>query len=214
MKTKVLLLGAALAMTTAIASAQTYSSNVVGYVNVDLVPGWNLIANPLDAGEGANTVQTLLSGVPAGTAVYKMVDGGYQILSYVYDDLFEEYSWVGEDQSLAPGEGVFINVPEAATVTFVGEVVVGNHSVDIPAGWSIVSNPIPVAGTVSTLGLESVVEVGDSIYKYNNGYEISSYVYDDLFEEYGWNNNLSIAVGEAFFINKATPATWTKTFEF
>ena len=50
MKTKVLLLGAALAMTTAIASAQTYSSNVVGYVNVDLVPGWNLIANPLDAG--------------------------------------------------------------------------------------------------------------------------------------------------------------------
>ena len=72
MKTKVLLLGAALAMTTAIASAQTYSSNVVGYVNVDLVPGWNLIANPLDAGvdgEGydMNSLSVLFPNVPVGT---------------------------------------------------------------------------------------------------------------------------------------------------
>ena len=71
MKTKVLLLGAALAMTTAIASAQTYSSNVVGYVNVDLVPGWNMIANPLSA--ATNTLELLTA--PVGSVAYKFVNG-------------------------------------------------------------------------------------------------------------------------------------------
>ena len=222
MKTKVLLLGAALAMTTAIASAQTsaiasaqtYSSNVVGYVNVDLVPGWNLIANPLDAGvdgEGndMNTLSSLLSNVPVGTAAYKYVDGTY--ISSEYSELMGYAYWT-DDFSLKPGEGVFLNIDSAATVTFVGEVVVGNHSVDIPAGWSIISNPIPVAGTVSTLGLDSIVEVGDSIYIYDNGYIPSEY--SELMGYTFWTEDFNISVGQAFFINKANPATWTKTFEF
>ena len=224
MKTKVLLLGAALAMTTAIASAQTYSSNVVGYVNVDLVPGWNLIANPLDAGvdgEGydMNSLSVLFPNVPVGTTVSKYTDGTFNTSTYsevTIPGLGTVESW-SSDFTVYPGEGVFVNIPEAATVTFVGEVVVGNHSVDIPAGWSIISNPIPVGGAVSALGLDSVVEIGDSISIYDNGYVSSTYsevTIPGLGTVESWSNDFEIAVGQAFFINKANPSTWTKTFEF
>ena len=216
MKTKVLLLGAALAMTTAIASAQTYSSNVVGYVNVDLVPGWNLIANPLDAGvDGEGNDMNSLS-VLFPNSIY---DNGYVSSTYsevTIPGLGTVESW-SSDFTVYPGEGVFVNIPEAATVTFVGEVVVGNHSVDIPAGWSIISNPIPVGGAVSALGLDSVVEIGDSISIYDNGYVSSTYsevTIPGLGTVESWSNDFEIAVGQAFFINKANPSTWTKTFEF
>ncbi|NCC84734.1 MAG: hypothetical protein EOM03_11500, partial [Clostridia bacterium] len=76
MKTKVLLVGAALAVTAVTASAETiYSSNVVGYVNLDLVAGWNMVANPLDA--GVNTLNNLMQGVPNATQVFKFVSGGW-----------------------------------------------------------------------------------------------------------------------------------------
>ena len=219
MKTKVLLLGAALTMTTAIASAQTYSSNVVGYVNVDLVPGWNMIANPLDAGE-ANTLELITA--PVGSSAYKFVNGSYLGATRLTDELGDY--WDPMDISFNPGEGAFINIAgtEPVTVTFVGECVVGNHSIDLPAGWSLVGNPIPTAGAIidgiDTLELDSVVAPGDAIYLFDA--KTQGYVsYNRLEDETGgywdpYDVNLDIPVGQGFFINKAKASTWTRTFEF
>ena len=72
-------------------------------------------------------------------------------------------------------------------------------------------------GTVSALGLDSVVEIGDSISIYDNGYVSSTYsevTIPGLGTVESWSNDFEIAVGQAFFINKANPSTWTKTFEF
>lgn len=209
MKTKVLLIGAALGLAVGSASADTvFSSNVVGYVNLDLVPGWNLIANPLDA--GVNTLEALIQGVPDGTVVMKFQNGAFTTTSD-YDELFEEW---GVNYEINPGEGFFINVPEAVTVTFVGEVKAGTHSVAIPAGWSMVGSPTPVAGTLDEIGFVGpVVEDGDSVMAWNpvaQAYALSN-SYDELFEEWGFDQ--TVAVGEAFFVNKANASTWTRTFE-
>lgn len=209
MKTKVLLVGAALAVTAVTASADTiYSSNVVGYVNLDLVPGWNMIANPLDA--GVNTLEALIQGVPDGTSVMKFKDGGFTALS-TYDELFEEW---GVNYEINPGEGFFINVSEATTVTFVGEVKAGNHTVTIPAGWSMVGSPTPVAGTLAAIGFVGpVVEDGDSVMAWNPAAQAYTPMnsYDELFEEWGFDQ--TVDVGGAFFVNKASASTWTRAFE-
>ena len=205
MKTKVLLIGAALGLAVATASADAvYSSNVVGYVNVDIVAGWNMIANPLDSGN--NVLSNVIPTAPYNTAVYKMVNGAYQITSFDED----EEAWL-DDFTLNPGEGVFVNTPEAFTVTFVGEVKAGTHSVELPAGWSIVSSPTPVAGSLSEIGLSSAVDFNDAVYQFTpNGYNIS--VYDE--DEEDWYGDVeNIAVGEAFFMKKANASTWTRTFE-
>ncbi|MCX7872360.1 MAG: hypothetical protein N2487_03660, partial [Verrucomicrobiae bacterium] len=75
MKTKAILLAAAVAVAGAVAvKAQTvYSVNVVGYVNVTLYPGFNLIANPLNTTN--NTIASLLPNVPGGTMLFKYVPG-------------------------------------------------------------------------------------------------------------------------------------------
>lgn len=209
MKTKVLLVGAALAVTAVTASAASiYSSNVVGYVNLDLVKGWNLVANPLDA--GVNTLEALIQGVPDGTAVMKFQNGSFTALSG-YDEMFEAWEI---DYTINPGEGFFINVPEACTVTFVGEVKAGNHSVTIPAGWSMVGSPTPVAGTLADIGFVGpVVGDGDSVMAWNPTAQRYNSVngYDELFE--AWEFDQTVAVGEAFFVNKASTSTWTRAFE-
>jgi hypothetical protein len=206
MKTKVLLIGAALGLAVATASADAvYSSNVVGYVNIDITTGWNMIANPLDSGN--NVLSSLIPNAPYNTSVYKMVNGAYQITTFDED----EEAWYPEDFTLNPGEGVFINAPEAFAITFVGEVKAGTHSVELPAGWSIVSSPTPVAGSLSEIGLASAVEYNDAVYQFTpNGYNIS--IYDE--DEEDWYGDVeNIAVGEAFFMKKANASTWTRTFE-
>ena len=208
MKTKVLLIGSPWLGSWLGSDDTVFSSNVVGYVNLDLVPGWNMIANPLDA--GVNTLEALIQGVPDGTSVMKFQDGGFTTASN-YDELFEAWEF---DYSINPGEGFFINVPEACTVTFVGEVKAGTHSVAIPAGWSMAASPTPVAGTLDEIGFAApVVEDGDSVMAWNpakQGYNTMNN-YDELFE--AWEFDQTVDVGEAFFVNKASASTWTRTFE-
>lgn len=212
MKTKVLLIGAALGLAVATASADAvYSSNVVGYVNVDLVAGWNMIANPLDSGN--NMLSSVIAEAPLGTTAYKFVDGNYVISKYDYDEDEEMDMW-SKDYSLNPGEGVFVNAPEAFTITFVGEVKAGFHSVPLPAGWSMVASPTPVAGDLDEINLTSAVDLGDAVYKYENGnYTISKYDYDEDEEMDMWSKVVNVGVGEAFFLKKAEASVWTRGFE-
>lgn len=209
MKTKVLLVGAALAVTAVTASAETiYSSNVVGYVNLDLVAGWNMVANPLDA--GVNTLNNLMQGVPNATQVFKFASGGWMNGSS-YDAEFEEWSI---DYEINPGEGMFVKVNEPCTITFVGEVKAGAHSVDLPAGWSMVASPTPVAGTLADIGLTApAVSNADQVFAWNPAAQsyLAGNSYDEEFDE--WSSVQTIGVGEAFLIKKSAATTWTRNFE-
>ncbi len=210
MKTKLLILTAAVAVAGAIAvKAQTvYSVNVVGYVNVTLAPGFNLIANPLNTTN--NTIGSLLPGIP-GLTVYKYISGSYANWS------FDEYDlvWYPNDKAtLNPGEGAFVFNPTATNivVTFVGEVLQGLLTNDIPVGYSIRSSMVPQTGTINDI-LQLQGEPGDTIYKYKietKNYE--SYTFDE-FELVWYPDSPVINVGEAFFLNRFTkPTQWIRNF--
>jgi len=219
MRTKTLLLTAALSVA-GIASSMAqavYSVNAVGYVNTDLVPGFNLISNPLDNKTG-NTVQNLfgtgLQGtIPNGTTVYTFVNGGFRVAQY--DDLDGAFGGEAATDVVAPGSGVFVrNVGSTPMrVTFVGEVPQGNLSHPIPVGFSIQASEVPQAGTANALGL--VGQPNDQYYGYNEATQSFDFVslFDDL--DNAWNPALpTLAVGEAFmYQSRATaPRAWTRTF--
>jgi hypothetical protein len=208
MRTKALFVAAAFVAAGIVSSmAQVYSVNVVGYVNKVLTPGYNLIANPLET--TANRVEELFAGKEVDLmSVYKYVAGtGYTIANYSAD--------LGEWDNtftIDPGEGVFVYTPEEVTVTFVGEITEGAKVNNLPTGWSMKSSMIPQGGALSALGY--VVADLDSVYIYNNtatppGYVISNYS-ADLGE---WDNGEPVLeVGDAFFLFKATPGSWERTF--
>lgn len=213
MRTKTLVLTAAVGVAgVATTMAQVYSVNAVGYVNTTLKPGFNMIANPLDNKAG-NKVGDLFAGVPDGTTLFKFTAGAYENPN-AYDSLFG--GWGDAAQTLAPGEGVFLQLPPGSdkTVTFVGEVLQGNLVTALPAGFAMVSSKVPQTGKLST-DLKYPAADGDNVYTYApvGGYTI--YAFDSLFG--GWTKDgnpeePTIAVGQAFWSQKVAAGSWVRDF--
>jgi hypothetical protein len=204
MRTKTLLLSAVLGAALVVAAtAQTpvYSVNVVGYVNVTLVPGFNLIANPLVA--QTNTVPELFKGVPNGTVVYKFDPAtGYVANNYNFG------KWGQPSMTVVPGEGVFVKNPTQTNIviTFVGEVMTGALSNNITAGFQILSSQVPQAGQLDT-DLKLPVANGESAYLFVNGaYVVHNYNFGK------WNKAPVVDVAQAFFFKAAAAKTWTRDF--
>jgi hypothetical protein len=125
-----------------------YSTNIVGYVNITVAPGYNLLANPLSAGvtNGANEIMTPIDG----EQILTWNGGGYNFV--MYSSIFGGWIDFGEDPaldvpSLPPGKGFFFFNPSTATnVTFVGTVVPGPSStncLNLPRGYSLLGSPLP-----------------------------------------------------------------------
>src|SRR5688500_8683499 len=221
MRTKTLLLTAALSVA-GIASSMAqavYSVNAVGYVNVDLVPGFNLISNPLDNKTG-NTVQNLFGTgiqgtIPNTTTVYTFVNGGFRISQY--DELDGVFGGEAANDVVAPGNGVFVRNPSNASirVTFVGEVKQGPLSHPIPVGFSIQASEVPQAGVVSSAEMGLQGQVGDSITLWNEASQSFNFTsqFDELDQD--WNPVLPpLAVGDAFMYRNGgtTARAWARTF--
>jgi hypothetical protein len=228
MRTKALLLTAALAAAGVSTSvAQVYSVNAVGYVNLTLPVGFSMVANPLNAGTGNNTVAKLfapanLSAAPANCRVYvyNNATGGYGTATFQP----ATGTWTGTTASaeILPGDGVFFENRTAAplTATFVGEVMQGPLSTPIPQGFSIKSSQVPQAiDPDSATQLPNAAErfpggtTGDRVYRYNpatGGY--TTYSWQNALNAY--NPSLpTFNVGEAFFVQRAGAATaWARTF--
>jgi hypothetical protein len=207
MRTKTLITSAVLGMAGAAAlQAQVYSVNAVGYINVEVVPGFNLIANQLNASD--NTIPSLLAGVPEGTSVYKFDPAsGYSIYTLDFGD------WgAGNTVELTPGDGFWIRNPgaEPFVVTFVGEVPQGTLNVDLVEGFNLVSSMVPQAGAVTTdLGLPA--DEGNAVYVFSpeTGYGISAVDFG------AWSpSEPTVGVGEGFWVRVAAgnAGTWTRDF--
>ena len=208
MRTKTLLLSAAVGAAGLLAaSAQVYSVNSVGYINLTVPPGFSMIANQLKT--TADKLSDILPSPPDGTQVLSWNGTGF--VSYDFIGALSVWSPNG-DLQLKPGEGVFIRNPTAAnfTVTLVGEVPQGSDSNStIPAGFSIRSSTVPMAGDlVANMGLPAVD--GDQILKWSG----TGYVSFDFIGALGvWSpSNPSVAVGESFFAKKSAPVAWNRNF--
>jgi len=209
MRTKTLLLAAALTAA-GIASIQAqsnvYSINVVGYANVTIpANAFGLIANPLN--NTNNTIGNLIANPSPGTKFYKY-NGGYTVYTFDADDLV----WTPDaNATLAPGEGGFVRNfgGTPMTLTFVGEVLQGNLTNNVPNGYSIRSSKVPQTGGVTSL-LNYQPAPGDKVYKYAGGYTVHTFDADDLV----WTpSEPVINVGESFFSLRFSGGTdWVRTF--
>jgi hypothetical protein len=230
MRIKAIILSAAFgAVGIATSMGQVYSQNGVGYYNLDLPMGFSMIANQLNI-TGGNTLDAILPNVPVGTTVAKF-DSSAQ--SFLPDDTFYGTGWFDaafqpSTTTLDPGEGAFINMAEAGTVTFVGEIPQGEGatalSTTIPPLFSILSALTPQAASLAATGLPA--SVGDTIAFYDNGVVSGTpgFLPDITFyggaTGTGWFNadfspaDPTPAVGESFFYNSAaaTSVDWTRDF--
>lgn len=209
MRTKTLFLTAVLGIAGAVtASAQVYSVNAVGYVNVAMPKGFSMIANPLKAAD--NTIAKLIPTAPAGTTIYKFNAATGSYATATFDDL--DNAWVpNPNLTLVPGEGAFINAAAAFNNTFVGEVAQGSLTNSMPAGFSIQSSQVPQEGRVDTV-LRFPGISGAQIFQFDNaagGYK--SATFDDL--DNAWLPAVPTPkVGEAFWVKLGAAANWVRDF--
>jgi hypothetical protein len=198
MRIKALLCAAAVAASAASSMAQSnvYSLNIVGYVNVPMVSGFNLIANPLD--NGTNTLSSLFPGAGFGDTVYQWT--GTTFVSSLFAG-----AW-SPDLITVPGGGIFYQAGAAFTNTFVGNVLTGSLTNKIKAGFNIVSSQVPQAATLENLG-------------YPAGFGDTAYYWLPATQSYGsslfagaWSPDTIPAVGEAFWIQAGAAVDWTRNF--
>jgi hypothetical protein len=209
MKSKALLIAAAaLAAGVMTSQAQVYSQNIVGYINVPLNPGYNLVANQLDLdGTGTNNsiYTTIGTNLPNLTKVLAWNGSGFS------QSILSSGHWTLNNaivtNAVNPGKGFFVNIPGsvATNVTFVGNVITGTNTYPIAAGYQIVSPSGPVAGTIdSTNGY--VPSKLDKILVWNgSGY--AQHIYGGS----SWTGgDPQLIVGQSVFLDAVNNTNWTQ----
>ena len=120
------------------ARAQQYAVNDVGYVDLDLIAGYNLVANPLNAGD--HSISNLFPTVPDGS-LFVPWDKPLQTFGPT-NRFVAGVGWMPGTVQLPGGEGAFLWVPRATRVTFVGE----------PWLWLLAGcTTFPVGTTISSI---------------------------------------------------------------
>jgi hypothetical protein len=97
---------------------------------VNILPGYNLIANQLD--HGSNSVADVLGAVPDGCALYKYDNVTSNWVASYYSAASS--SWLPPNLTLSPGEGAFLQSPTSFTLTLIGTPHVPVLPVNVPSG--------------------------------------------------------------------------------
>jgi len=221
MRTKVLLGAAALAAAAATASAQNvYSLNVVGYINLSLTNGYNLIANQLDLDGNMtnNTLATVFStNMPNKTAVYAWSTTAGSFVKATYNAA--SGAWTGGtaagNAAVAPGAGVFVQIPAGVatpiTLTTVGQVIQGKNTLPLAAGLNLVSSIAPISGGIGTV-LGYTPTAKDYYLPWNP--VTQAYAAKQNYTGTAWSGagEPTPAVGQAFFLNAKGATNWVQNF--
>jgi hypothetical protein len=233
MRTKVLVGIAALAAGafTAVAQNNVYSLNVVGYINLPLVEGFNMVANQLDSdGTGTNNTiagvfgTNLPATLTASSTVYTWDSVAVSYNVATYGSVKGVIKWSGASTAaFNPGQGAWVRVGAglgAATVTTVGQVMQGslkNPNLPAAGGFTLVGSQIPLAGGLTaTLGYQPQQIVGSSekVYQWDPvGASFNVNTYGQVKGVWKWAPaEPTIGVGEGFWLNALAGATWTTNF--
>jgi len=235
MRTKTLLVTAALSVAAATSWAQVYSVNAVGYVNLTLPSSadaskGSIVANPLNGTNNELNTVLPLPDTYDGTTIYRF-DAAVQ--NYADAITFiGGFGWLSPSGATVvdPGEGFWIYPvgPNPLNVTFVGEVPQGTLVNPLPAAnkLSMRSSIVPQAArlgdeTINSTGtLQFASEDGDTVYVFDNATQnykdASTYI-----DGFGWlgpdgdPGGPLIPVASGFFIQKgptAAKTSWTRTF--
>jgi hypothetical protein len=185
---------------------------------VTLVPGYNLLANPLNGTN--NVVTTVLPSVPEGTTLLTWNSG---IADFNQAEVFIGGGWLDEfggtsTRVLAPGQGFFLqnNSGANSTVTFVGEVPQGALTNKITPGYGFYGSQVPQSAGLTALGFPGVEGMSYSPWdKVLQDYgQAFAYTGGTWFNPGGDPVDPVPAVAEGFLITSPslTDVLWTRNF--
>jgi len=208
---KTLLISAGLLAAGVISSqAQTYSANIVGYVNV-VCPANTLVlaSNPLD--DGTNTANSILASLPNKSSIQLWNGSGFTPYS-------KTATGFAGNPSIPVGTGFFVKSVSNFTNTFVGNVVPapgGNQSVvALPANSLVlVGSTLPVSGTFNDVGTNSFNLIATLPNKSSiqvwNGAGFTPYSKTAT----GFAGNPALSVAEGFFVKSVSATNWIQTLQ-
>jgi hypothetical protein len=218
MQKSMLLAAAALTAGLLSASAQSnvYSVNIVGYVNTVLKGGsaYTLVANPLSA--PTNDLVSTIGAVLPNKSQVVVYDAG----TGLYTTASKQSGVWNTNLQLPVGQGFFVRNSSTTDITntFVGNVIIGIPGTNVtalPAGYTLVGTPVPVGGTLNDLGpntinLGGVLPNKSQVVVYDSG----TGLYTTASKQSGaWNTNLSLSVGQGFFVRSQAATNWTQTLQ-
>ena len=195
MRTKTLLLSAAVLLAAGITSsqAQVYSQNIVGYASVPTLSSgsYYMITVPFVVGASNGVNEVFGNTLPAGTSIYTWSAASQKFSVAVYDNgdpinLGTSVVWYNQAESAAlttlptvsPGQGFFLRPAGAVTNTFAGTVAVNVGSSNLMAlpssgSYYLVSSVVPYAGFVTNGNASggganlNGLPAGSAIYQWN-----------------------------------------------
>ena len=184
----------------------------VGYLNISLRPGFNLISVPLKTSESDIAgMFAMQNNLPDRLTVYVMEEGEFHGTTYIAATKQFEPESVAM-AAIPPGRAFFVYNPlqTQVTLTFAGEVPQGRLTNSLPAGFSAVAPMVPGDGTLTLHGFPT--EPGDIVYTWdatNQTYFGSSF--DDI--DGAWlPTEETILAGEGFILFKRRPVEWIVDF--
>ena len=164
-------------------------------LTVTVPQGLSTIANPFNY--ESNVVSQLLTNVPEGTQLYKFDAARQRWLV----NQFQFGSWVGREQTLAPGEGAFIRNPtNPFPITFTG-IPPTNFVVSVRSGNNLLS--VPPDGTTQLVPREDdVIRLWDWT---QTNYTLTLIFYQGMWYSpvSGFPQDPPLRAGESFFYSRS-----------
>lgn len=183
--------------------AQVWSGNIVGYANLVLFPGDNLIANQFSSDPDNSLYSIFQTNIPEGTTFAKWDSTSHQYLPFSAYDTAGGWSI---NYDLSYGEGGLLHLPSLFTNTFAGTVWPGynGHDPFVPPlvsgdGTLLLSCYIPVgpASFYDVVGRDPLD--GESVTILNASSQITT---TSTFEDGFWDNgDPLLGVGQSAFFN-------------
>jgi hypothetical protein len=225
MRTKTLLIAAAaLAAGILASSAQTYSQNIVGYINyvsTTVTPQYEMIDNPLD--NGTNTLTSIFPTPPGGTKIQLWQPGSGTFMSIGFSGGHWKTNGITVDNSITipPGVGFFIQIGGTGiyTNTFVGTVVPNtglNATNAVNTGFQAVSSSLPMSDNITnTATINLITPGGTQIQRWSTASQTFVPVgfSGGKWKTGGVATNVVLNLPEGFFIqnNSGAPINWVQT---
>lgn len=192
-------------------SAQVYSANVVGYVNIQLTNGFTMVANQLDfdgTGTNNNILTCLGTNLPNALTVEAWNGAGFSSTKWSTGGQKWSSSTALITNSMQPSVGFFVSSPVQTNFVEVGTVLQGTNTYPIMPGLQIASFRTPVSGGIQT-GLGYVPTKNDVVEVWNGG-GFSSHKWSG--SAWSGGGEPIINVGQAVFLNAIATNNWTQGF--
>jgi hypothetical protein len=172
-------------------SGDGFSRTLVGYAKVPVTKGYSILGFPF----GAKTLDDILPATAFGSAVHVYRNGQFATSIFLG-------SWF-PNLEIKFAEGFFFHTDQAADLIFAGEVPQGSFQIPVPAGFSLLGNPIPKSGEIQN-------EMGFPDFSTIFWWRNDSYMSDLLIG--GSSPGPIIRVADGFWVMRDQPATWRINF--